>query len=379
MASIRTQRARVSHLTAQFPRLILTTPFLQQTYRYRFQHQLRASHDGKSHNRPPSTNPSEDVNPPPSTRPAEIETPAPLGPSASAGDKAKQLLAYGRAYLAFYKSGVKNVYHNYRASLPIRRSLGIQSFIPKTPPPKAFLKIGRGNGNQLKIKTSRSTFQLVHRAAYDARRMIPFTIVLIVCGEFTPLIVYALGNSITPFTCRIPKQIERHRKDMAENKSAALKAHAQASGGSATASTPEAGTEEELHLLSVFARPDFAREASAGDILTACAVFGLVESSYSYESLVEPLYRKRLARHAEYLAVDDKMIKSCGGVTAMDSAEVRIAVQERGGFGLPTGSSAFEAEMVERKWLNMWLKKSQPETALLEVGEVNLASSTGNT
>ncbi|KAL4907635.1 hypothetical protein BDW74DRAFT_111375 [Aspergillus multicolor] len=378
MASIRTQRARVSNLTPQFPHLTLTTPFLQQTHRHRFQLQLRAPYTGESSNRTPSPNFSEDVNPPPSTRPAEIETPAPLGPSASAGDKAKQLLAYGRAYLAFYKTGVKNVYHNYRASLPIRRSLGIQSYIPKTPPPKAFLTTGRGNGTQLKTKTSRSTFQLVHRAAYDARRMVPFTFVLIICGEFTPLIVYALGNSITPFTCRIPKQIEGHRKDLARNKSVALKAHAQASDGTAIASAPNAGTEEELHLLSVFARTDFARGASARDILTACAAFGLVESSYSYEFLVEPLYRKRLARHAEYLAVDDKMIKSCGGVSAMESAEVRIAVQERGGAGLPTGSSAFEAEMVERRWLNMWLKKSQPETALLEVGEINLATSTGN-
>ncbi|KAL4995685.1 hypothetical protein BDV10DRAFT_126162 [Aspergillus recurvatus] len=385
MASISTPRARLSHLNRQSTYLTITTSFLEQTHRHRFQHHVRSSHSGKSHNRPstsakpnekripPASSSSaislpEDVNPPPSTRPADLETPAPLDPSASVSEKAQRLVAYGRAYLAFYKTGLKNVYHNYRTSLPIRRSLGIPSYLPTSPPPKFFIRSSSGNSKHVKTKTSRSTFQLLNRAAYDVRRMIPFALVLIICGEFTPLLVIAFGNAITPFTCRIPKQIDKYRAQRTDRKRAALGAYAQASNGSVAA--PEPGSKEELDLLSAFASKEFTKEASAQDVLTACAVFGLTKSHNSPGLLVEPVYRKRLAKHAEYLAVDDKLIKNCGGVTEMDSAEVKIAVEERGGYGLMPGASAWEVERVERRWLEIWLQRSQPDGQLLKSGKV---------
>ncbi|KAL6235120.1 hypothetical protein BDW75DRAFT_149251 [Aspergillus navahoensis] len=385
MASIRTPRARLSHMNRQFPHLTITAPFLQQSHRHRFQYHVRSSHSGKSHNRPSTSakpnekcNPpassssaislSEDVNPPRTTRPAELETPAPLDPSASVSEKAQRLVAYGRAYLSFYKTGLKNVYHNYRTSLPIRRSLGIPSYLPTSPPPKFFIRSSSGNSKHVKAKASRSTFQLLNRAAYDVRRMIPFALVLIICGEFTPLLVIAFGNAITPFTCRIPKQIDKYRAQRADRKRAALGAYAEASNRSVAA--PEPGSKEELELLFAFASKEFAKEASARDVLTACAVFGLAKSHNRPSLLVEPVYRKRLAKHVEYLAVDDKLIKSSGGVTKMESAEVKIAVEERGGYGLMTGASAWETERAERSWLEMWLQRSQPDAQLLKSGEV---------
>ncbi|KAL4816006.1 hypothetical protein BDW67DRAFT_57372 [Aspergillus spinulosporus] len=376
MASISTPRAHIFHLRRQFPTSTITTPFFQLTHQHQFQHHVRSSHSARSHNRPSiSAKPSEkritpassasavslpeDVNPPPSTRPADLETPAPLGPSASVGEKAQRLIAYGRAYLAFYKTGLKNVYQNYRTSLPIRRSLGIPSYLPTSPPPKFFIKSSSGHSKHVKTKTSRSTFQLLNRSAYDVRRMIPFALVLIICGEFTPLLVIAFGNAITPFTCRIPKQIDKYRRQRTDRKCAALGAYAEASNGSVR--TPKPGSKEELDLLSSFASKEFAKEANAQGVLTACAAFGLIKSHNRPSLLVEPVYRKRLAKYIEYLAVDDRLIKSCGGVTNMESSEVKIAVEERGGYGLMTGASAREVERAERKWLEMWLQRFQPD------------------
>ncbi len=373
MASISTQRARLSHLSPQLPQFAIA-PFLQQNPRHRL-HLRYAS--GKSHSRPstsaqpkdkrvPSTSSTsstplaDDVNPPPSTRPADLELPEPIPPSAPLNDKVTRWIAYGRAFLSFYKTGLKNVYHNYRTSLPIRRSLGIPSYLPTSPPSRFFLKSGAGSDrthDAIEPRTGRSTFQLLHRASHDVRRMIPFTLILIICGEFTPLLILALGNSVTPYTCRIPKQIAKENAQRANRKRAALSAHSTATKGSV--SIPEAGSNEELELLSGFASPSFVEGAAAEDILRACAVFGLVKTHTRPSVLVNPLYRRRLRKYAEYLALDDKLIRKGGGVSAMESAEVKIAVEERGGQGLPQGTEGWETERLERRWLEMWLEKSK--------------------
>jgi hypothetical protein len=68
------------------------------------------------------------------------------------------------------------------------------------------------------------------------------------------------------------------------------------------------------------------------------------------------IYRPRLARHLEYLAIDDGMIRAGGGVRAMNAAEVRIAVEERGGVDVSASAKdRSHAENVERRWLEQWL------------------------
>ncbi|KAL4919099.1 hypothetical protein BDW62DRAFT_48789 [Aspergillus aurantiobrunneus] len=371
MASISTQRTRLSLINPQLPYFAIN-PWLQQNPPHRLR--LRYSHSSKSHHRPstsaqpndkrvPSTSSTSstplanDVNPPPSTRPADLELPEPISPSASIGDKASHWIAYGRAFLSFYKTGLKNVYHNYRTSLPIRRSLGIPSYLPSSPPPKFFLKSGGAKNKYGDARTSRSTFQLLHRAAYDVRRMIPFTLILIICGELTPLLILAFGNAVTPYTCRIPKQIAKYRMQRTDRKRAALSAHSAAATGSVM--PPKPGSNEELKLLSDFASGEFAKGASAEDVMRACAVFGLVKTHSRPVALVNLLYRPRLRKYAEYLALDDKLIRNCGGVSAMESAEVKVAIEERGGYGLPQEVEGWEAERLERRWLDLWLQRSK--------------------
>ncbi|KAL4864992.1 hypothetical protein BDV12DRAFT_188555 [Aspergillus spectabilis] len=366
--------ARLSHLNPQFHYLAITRLHQQPPHNLH----LRHSHSGKSHSRPPSsaqpiekrvpsitstsTTPlSDDVNPPPSTRPAEILFPEPAAEDATAADKAKRYINVGRAYYSFYKTGLKNVYHNYKASLPIRRSLGIQSYLPTTPPPSAFLKSSDGSETRkdvtnAELRTSRSTFQLLNRAAYDVRRMIPFSLVLIVCGELTPIAVLLLGNSITPYTCRVPKQIKKYRTQRTDLKHAAMSAHAASLEGSI--SPPEPGSQEEFEILAKFTNKNWVeKEASVQEVIHACVVFGLVKSMDGLAIVRHKAYRKKLSAFAEYLELDDRMIRDGGGVSALEPAEVRIAVEERAGYGLPRGSEGWEAEMVERRWLKMWLRR----------------------
>ncbi|KAA8645491.1 hypothetical protein EYZ11_009116 [Aspergillus tanneri] len=305
-----------------------------------------------------TTSLANDVNPPPSTRPADLNLPNPIVPSAAATEKLKRFISMGRAYLSFYKTGLKNVYHNYRASIPLRSSLGINPYLPISPPPptkhgKAFAAFDNAVRT---LPLSRSNFQLIRRAAYDFRRMVPFTLMLIVCGELTPLVILALGSAIVPFTCRIPRQVEKDRALHIARKRAAMTAHELAATGFLT---PVAvGSEQELDLLvRMYAHPAWIETASAEEILRACAALGLVKSHTRPVALVSLLYRDRLRRYAEYLNLDDRLIRKCGGVKELEAAEVRIAVEERGGVGIAQDSEGWDAERVERRWLERWLER----------------------
>ncbi|KAL4894323.1 hypothetical protein BDV59DRAFT_16967 [Aspergillus ambiguus] len=305
-----------------------------------------------------------DINPPASTRPAPLDLPAALPSSAPTADKLKRYVTLGRAYLTFYKTGLKNVYHNYRASIPLRRELGLPLYLPTSPvfPPPTTATTpngkGKGTGKQGSSQLTRSALQLTHRAAHDLRRLIPFSLLLVICGELTPLVILVLGNAVTPFTCRVPGQIAKHRRRRAGIVRAVLAQHT----GRVVARNPS-GAERDLDVLRGFARPDWVERASREEVLRACAVFGLTgeRGPWAVGPLVEAVYRPRLRRYVQYLAVDDGLIRGAGGVAAMEGAEVRIAVEERGGVGVVEGAEGveegWEAERVERRWLERWVQK----------------------
>ncbi|PYH76048.1 hypothetical protein BO82DRAFT_359499 [Aspergillus uvarum CBS 121591] len=337
------------------------------------------SPSSKSPTPPPQSLTSTNINPPASTHPADLTLPTALSPSASPADKLKHYLAVGRAYLTFYKTGLKNVYHNHRAAVPLRRALGVPAHLPTS----AYLAVTKeslvaskassnapttmtttitakiaksnsssnNNNNNRPAAISRSSFQLLHRATYDIRRMIPFTLLLIVCGEFTPLVVLALGNAVTPRTCRVPRQLEKERAKRVQRKKRALLLDR------GTVTAPEVGSEKEMKSLRwlMGASGDGDREAVA----RACAVFGLAGSHDRLAWPVLPLYRRRLEQYLNYLEVDDELIRRGGGVQAMEAAEVRIAVEERGGVGVGSrgnGRTGWEVEREERRWLEKWLQ-----------------------
>lgn len=297
------------------------------------------------------------MNPPASTRPDQLDLPAAVDPTASLKDKFSRYIALGKAYLTFYKNGLKNVYHNYRASIPLRRSLGLPVYLPSSPPPRATAAGEKPFQTVVdSLNLSRANFQLVRRAAYDVRRTIPFALVLLICAELTPLAVLALGDAVTPYTCRVPQQIDKTRLKRAQLKRDALAA-IQASLGLSTSIKP--GSEQELTWLAEnFASPEFVNTASAEQVLLGCAMFGLTKRIDRPAFLVPWVYRPRLRRWAEYLALDDRLIVRGGGVDALTPEEVRIAVDERGGIGVGVGGGhARDAVEQERKWLAQWLQK----------------------
>ncbi|KAM5465032.1 hypothetical protein MauCBS54593_006665 [Microsporum audouinii] len=278
------------------------------------------------------------VNAPASTRPAVLDLPSKTNPQTSG--KLSYYFALGKAYLGFYKTGLKNVYANYKASIPLRKQLGLPVYIPRSP---------WTNAGTPTLSLTRSDFQLVRRSAYDIRRTIPFAFILLLCGEMTPFVVLAIGNRVTPMTCRMPKQLVKERGKRTIYKDAALQ------GISAK--------EQALLAPSSPRQIKDVSELSTDEVLRSCVVFGLRKRhdlpvpGFVQTLLVDQVYRPRLRRWMEYLAADDKLISSAGGVKKMVAEEVRLAIDERGGVDVGMGLEGAESEKIERKWLAKWVEE----------------------
>ncbi|KAL5323282.1 hypothetical protein ACEPPN_007816 [Leptodophora sp. 'Broadleaf-Isolate-01'] len=250
--------------------------------------------------------------------------PAPLSPPTRQPSQslAVHLLALGKAYIAFYKTGIKNIYTNFKLSrtLQARLDANHSSSLPDAIKAKAI---------------TRSEFQLLARNWHDVKRVPLFALVLICCGELTPLVVIVL-TSIVPWTCRIPKQIQSDRSKLEERRRISFR--------NLTAKVPEgkrgAGDLDRMQLLHI------------------SWSLGLCSSVWDYlggqlPGLPTGVLRRRVVKRVEYLEMDDRLIERAGGVKDMDVEEVRMALVERGVDVLGREGKGMKSE------LSAWLKSRE--------------------
>ena len=111
------------------------------------------------------------------------------------------LYSRGRAFLRFFKSGLKNVWTMYRAAQVIKRRQDIaknssQSAIPATsnltdPQPPSISSI------------TRAEFQLLQRNRSALSKVAPFGLFIFVFAEFSPILLLYV-TSIVPEQCQLP-------------------------------------------------------------------------------------------------------------------------------------------------------------------------------
>lgn len=137
-----------------------------------------------------------------STRPPPLNLPEPPHPyawpykgnwSPSKWDF-KYLYSLGKAYAAFYWAGVKQLYGNFKIMFKINSRLS-GTF------PDAAARYAA-----VPEKISYNDYVMMVRTRRDMRKCIPFLLVFAICGEFTPLVIVALGSRVVPGPCVIPKQ-----------------------------------------------------------------------------------------------------------------------------------------------------------------------------
>lgn len=131
------------------------------------------------------------INPPATTRPPPLALP---NRSSYVDSTLKYYFHIGKAYITFYKDGLKAVLTNRRL---------LKEKLERTPEddrPSVF------KPHYVPKSFSRADWVLLWRVRHDMIRLPFFGLMLIVLGEFTVLVV-ALVGSVVPYTCRIPRQV----------------------------------------------------------------------------------------------------------------------------------------------------------------------------
>ncbi|KAI1112394.1 hypothetical protein F5Y14DRAFT_422040 [Nemania sp. NC0429] len=262
----------------------------------------------------PSPSPfSDPLNPPASTRPPPLDLPV--------RDKSKSLfphlLQLGKAYLTFYKTGLKAILANRRLlhSLP--------SSSPSAATSKNGSRDGSGSGSESPLPT-RAELLLRARVRHDVARLPLFGLMLLVCGEFTPLVVLLFPH-LTPYTCRIPSQIAVLQKAAEARRAASLRAF--------PPSSPSTAGLEDGHI---------------------CRRLGIGHAAWDKLGLSVPFARARVADAVARIALDDVLLRSGGGVRLLVDDEVVLACEDRGIDTLGKDVASL------RRRLETWVAESAP-------------------
>lgn len=268
------------------------------------------------------------ANPPASTLPAPVDVPPRKGDQ-SLFDYA---LKSGKAYLQFYKTGVKNVWNNHKQARAVKERLRKS---PATPAIKRDLDVSHAH-------FTRGEFQLLRRSRHDILRVPLFGILFLIVGEWLPVVAVFMTN-LMPITCRIPKQIEKEERKHEEQRRlgrelflASAKKHDISGFGGSEISKE---THKSLHTQSVDLRamatsvhdPEKRNSALSSYLHFAISSFN-TRSMWWDRSGVIPItpWLLKLRRQLMYLAIDDALLARDGGANALRNEEVRAACSERG-------------------------------------------------
>lgn len=240
------------------------------------------------------------ANPPATTRPPPLELPE-RSPETS---NFSHLYKTGKAYLSFYKAGLKNIYLNSRLVWSLDSAGGIPTD-SSSPPAVAKPPVKRVPEHG---STTRARQLLKRRWAHDARRLPIFALILLICGELTPFVVLALPRAV-PFTCRIPRQVEslQRKTEKRRSDSFARLAMLQETQQQLGKSTTTAHIARSLNICS----PLWDRLGVPDAVLSLFTAH-------------------KVRAHVAFLEEDTRLLRQAGGVHALEDAEIVLACVDRG-------------------------------------------------
>ncbi|CAK7272850.1 hypothetical protein SEPCBS57363_005354 [Sporothrix epigloea] len=259
---------------------------------------------------------STDANPPHTTRPPPLELPE-RNPDTSTFS---HLFATGKAYLAFYKTGLRYLFANTKQVRAIDAKENANS-----------------NGSSTWHAT-RSDLLLRRRWGHDMRRLPLFGLLLLICGEFTPFVVLVFPN-VVPYTCRIPKQVQQLRTKVEERRQAAFQQYEVVAAAANTAGTK-----------SLEAAGDLLITRSLGLVAPFWDRIGLLNAAPGFT-------RRAVERRLTYLTEDDALLRTAGGAAALEPEELLLASADRG------LNVVGQDEDWLRKKMVVWLELTRPYPA----------------
>ncbi|KAI1339759.1 hypothetical protein F5Y15DRAFT_68687 [Xylariaceae sp. FL0016] len=298
--------------------------------------------DGDSRSPPDPAAPllSDPLNPPASTRPPPLDLPA-RAPDTSTFS---HLFAVGKAYMRFYKTGLSSVLTNRRLLRQLTTPSPKRAPQPTDIPTKIYQPTSPDN-----IQRRTRAFHILRaRTIHDLRRLPVFALLILICGEFTPLVVLAFPK-LTPHTCRIPRQIAAIRRAAEDRRAASYRTLRYVDGSTLT--EPSGG----------------GRAVADGHI---CRVLGLSCRMWDRVGMDGPFARRRAQRALRNIVLDDRMVGAEGGVRGLLDEEVVLACEDRGinVVGREVGKLREELEA----WVSRSMAADSQEEAVEKVREALL-------
>ncbi|KIW02762.1 uncharacterized protein PV09_05827 [Verruconis gallopava] len=258
------------------------------------------------------------INPPSTTLPVPINLPS----RQSSTGAFRYYISVGKAYWAFYKAGIKNVWRNAqeRRRLVRRKRAEKHSAPPSMPDTKENVVLDeRALGQYANYPFTRAEFQFFIRSWRDAKKIPIFLVLLGIFGEYLPLVVMVC-TPLVPYTCRIPKQVRKARETIEERRSRSFR------GDMGTVPTPlKRGTDEVVRSVTDLDKVQIQHIARS---------LGLY---FKFWESLGPLWpptfvlRKRVEKRLQYLELDDALLKRDGGTRLLKGEEeIKIAAEDRG-------------------------------------------------
>ncbi|TKA77454.1 hypothetical protein B0A55_04767 [Friedmanniomyces simplex] len=275
-------------------------------------------------------------NPPRSTLPPPLELPE--------RDAVQAIVIYwfniGRAYGTFYKEGVKAVWYNNKASRLLRERI------------KGELKAGGEKEAASRGLISRSQWQILQRNNHDIGKLPLFGVLVLVFGEWLPLFVPFMPG-VVPGTCRIPKQVHGMREAAEERRRTSFRTanfepeKGQISFGEAEVQGNTWPMASEKYIQGVL-QP--MRDDQLHHLSTTLGLHSRLWDRVQL-SPFRFLMRRRVTKHLQYLALDDRLLAQSPPTSKLSHMELENACEERGldVLGRP--------EPILRESLSWWLKR----------------------
>ncbi|KAK4553411.1 hypothetical protein LTR86_009468 [Recurvomyces mirabilis] len=276
------------------------------------------------------------VNPPRSTLPPPLELPE----RKDIPNFFYYWFKIGSTYGSFYKEGVKAVWYNNKASRALRERIR-----------------NDGGGDDaatvaIQGRMSRSEWQLLARNTHDIGKLPLFGVLVLLFGEWLPLLVPFMPG-VVPGTCRIPKQVRGMREKAEERRRVTFRM-----GNFEPEQAQIKYAEVKTWPMTETAYIDGLLQAMREDQLHHLSSSLTLHSRLWDRVQLYPLrflMTRSLAKHLQYLAIDDRLLLHSGRTSTLTTAELERACEERGldVLGRP--------EPYLRDNLSWWLKRQQDD------------------
>lgn len=263
--------------------------------------------------------------------------------------KWKQGVAYFKILMGFYKDGIKNVWKNNKQYRLLRKQLVLSNYVDNSGVQKSiripsfktlttemanhlYMKqveqqgglVGASEANMVKRTSSLSSlspqfnltrlqYQLIRRTPSDILKIPFFAIIMIVFGETTPLLCYALPE-ITPYTCVLPTILPRLWNPKASIRLRDMRI-----------SELECNPKNDLNHLALRTAYNLPR----AQLHQFCQTLRLTNKYIPGALYPEMVLRRRLQAHYNFLVVDDSYLSQDGNLWKLSDQELVLACLER--------------------------------------------------